>query len=232
EQHAEYHPVPEDLQEFLAEQEEEGPHRQVSLGLKLRTAASMNTASIAESTRSSTHTFSKPAPLSITPREITMNHRAGTTTVSGLNQSGRLAIGKIIPDSSVLGSMVPTIAPSIAARCDVVRAAISTPRARPTMAYSTLAESSSVRLPRNGTRNTSQAARSADTTLTIARNRYGTTLPTIICHGRSGDTSRTSSVPRSFSRDREFAVMSAVTSVRTSAMSPGTKRFTLSSAGL
>jgi hypothetical protein len=50
------------------------------------------------------------------PRAITMNHRAGTMFVTGDSHPGMLAIGKIIPDSSALGNMVPTIAASIAAR--------------------------------------------------------------------------------------------------------------------
>jgi hypothetical protein len=54
----------------------------------------------------------------------------------------------------------------------------------------------------------------------------------MICHGRSGETSRISSVPRSFSRDSEIAVICADTKVSTNAMRPGTKRFTLSSVGL
>jgi hypothetical protein len=43
-----------------------------------------------------------------------------------------LLIGKIIPDKSVLGISVPSIDASIAARCDVVRAAIITPSASET----------------------------------------------------------------------------------------------------
>ena len=54
----------------------------------------------------------------------------------------------------------------------------------------------------------------------------------MICQGRSGETSSTSSVPRSFSRESEIAVISADTSVSTSAISPGTNRFALSSVGL
>ena len=54
----------------------------------------------------------------------------------------------------------------------------------------------------------------------------------MICCGRRGETSSTSIVPRSFSRDNEIAVISAETSTSTSAIRPGTKRFTLSSVGL
>jgi len=61
---------------------------------------------------------------------------------------------------------------------------------------------------------------------------YGTTLPTTIATGCSGETSSISIVPVSFSRVIEMAVIIAETMVSTSAMSPGTKRFTLSSVGL
>ena len=54
----------------------------------------------------------------------------------------------------------------------------------------------------------------------------------MICQGRSGETRSTSSVPCSFSRESEIAVMSAETSVSTSAIRPGTKRLALSSVGL
>jgi len=58
---------------------------------------------------------------------MTMNHRAGTMFVTGRSQAGMLLIGKIIPESSAVGIIVPISAPSIAARCEVVRAATSTP---------------------------------------------------------------------------------------------------------
>ena len=54
----------------------------------------------------------------------------------------------------------------------------------------------------------------------------------MICHGRSGDTSSASSVPVSFSRVSEMAVMSAEMIVSTNAISPGTNRFELSRVGL
>ena len=66
---------------------------------------------------------------------------------------------------------------------------------------------------------------SAVSALTKASTRYGTTLPTTICNGRSGETRSTSIVPVSFSCAMEIAVISALTSVSTNARRPGTKRF-------
>ena len=61
--------------------------------------------------------------------------KSGATVLSYRDAgSGRLAIGKIIPESSVLGSIVPSIEPVIAARWESVTAAMNTPRARPTSA--------------------------------------------------------------------------------------------------
>ena len=62
--------------------------------------------------------------------------------------------------------------------------------------------------------------------------RYGVTLPTMICQGRSGDTSSASMVPVSFSRVSEMAVISDEMMVSTNAISPGTNRFELSRVGL
>src|SRR5207237_9651347 len=72
------------------------------------------------------------------------------------------------------------------------------------------------------------------TTSALARPmaRYGVTLPPMISHGRSGDTSSASIVPVSFSRVSEIAVISAEMIVRTNAIRPGTKRFLLSRVGL
>ena len=69
-------------------------------------------------------------------------------------------------------------------------------------------------------------------TLTKPIARYGATFPTMICHGRSGDTSSASMVPVSFSRVREMAVISDEMMVSTKAISPGTKRFALLRVGL
>ena len=97
------------------------------------------------------------------PRAITMNQRAGTMVVTGWSHPGMLAIGKIIPDSSALGIIVPTSAPSIAARCDVVRAATSTPSDSETMVNSTLSASRSSDAAREtGRRKTTHAASSAE----------------------------------------------------------------------
>ncbi len=62
--------------------------------------------------------------------------------------------------------------------------------------------------------------------------RYGSTFPTTICHGRSGETSSASIVPVSFSRVRESAVIRADMIVSTIAIRPGTKRLELLRVGL
>src|SRR5690606_22955808 len=93
EQHPDNHPVAEDLQELLAKQEAKCPHRQASLALKLRIATTMKKRNIAQRTSSSSHRWEIPVPLSMMPREMTMNHRAGITTVTGWSQPGRLAMG-------------------------------------------------------------------------------------------------------------------------------------------
>ena len=45
----------------------------------------------------------RPTPFSMMPRAMMMNQRAGTMFVTSCSQPGMLAIGKIIPESSVLG---------------------------------------------------------------------------------------------------------------------------------
>jgi hypothetical protein len=102
---------------------------------------------------------------------------------------------------------------------------ISTPSARRREHEEQLSASSSARLPRTGTPKTAAAIATTVTALTKPRTRYGSTLPTMICHGRSGETSSTSIVPISFSRVSEIAVISAQTIVSTKAIRPGTKRF-------
>ena len=52
---------------------------------------------------------------------------AGTTFDTARSGHGMLSIGKMKPDNSMVGSIVPTIAPIIATRCDEVRAEIRMP---------------------------------------------------------------------------------------------------------
>ena len=61
------------------------------------------------------------------PRAITTNHRAGTTFETIAAARGMLSIGKMKPESSIVGSIVPISAPIIATRCDDVRAEMSMP---------------------------------------------------------------------------------------------------------
>ena len=79
---------------------------------------------------------------------------------------GMLSIGKMNPDSSIVGSIVPTIAPIMATRCDEVRAETRMPSDSDTRMKSRPSASSSDRLPRSGTLNTSRASRITPTTLT------------------------------------------------------------------
>ena len=101
------------------------------------------------------------------------------------------------------------------------------PRASETRMNSRPSTSSSARLPRSGTLNTSRASAITPSTLTNPTTRYGATLPTMICQGRSGETSSVSSVPVSFSRVSEIAVISDDTIVSTNAIRPGTNRLEL-----
>ena len=143
-----------------------------------------------------------------------------------------LAIGKIIPDSSELGSMVPSIAPSIAARCDDVRRRDQNAEGqRHHRVENALGEQQDYAAakrhvkhePRGEERRDHVREREAE----VGQHLADDDLP-----GPQWRHQHISSVPRSFSRDSEIAVISAETSVSTSAISPGTKRFTLSSVGL
>ena len=145
---------------------------------------------------------------------------------------GMLSRGKMNPDSIWVGSIVPSIAPIIATRCDDVRAEIRIPMESATRMNSPPSASSKSKLPRIGTPNTSRASSSTVSTLRNPMTMYGATLPTMICHGRRGDTSSASMVPISFSRVSESAVMSAAMMLSTRVISPGTKRFALSRVGL
>ena len=62
-----------------------------------------------------------------------------------------LSIGKMNPDSSIVGSIVPTSAPIIATRCDEVRAEIEDAERQRHEDEQQASASSSVRLPRSGT---------------------------------------------------------------------------------
>ena len=165
-------------------------------------------------------------------RATVTNHRAGTTRTRTASGHGRLSSGKMNPDSSMVGSIVPTIAPNIATRCDDVRAEMRMPSDSDTRMNSSPSARSSVRLPRSGTSKTRRASTMTQMTDTKPMTRYGATLPTTICHGRSGDTSSVSSVPVSFSRVSEIAVISEEMIVSTNAISPGTNRLELSRVGL
>ena len=66
------------------------------------------------------------------PRAMTMNQRAGTMFATACSGADMLAIGNTIPDRMVLGSIVAMMAVSIAARCEVVLDATSTPMASDT----------------------------------------------------------------------------------------------------
>ena len=143
-----------------------------------------------------------------------------------------LSSGKMNPDRIWVGSIVINIAPSIATRCDEVRAEMRMPRESATRMNSSPSASSRSMLPRIGTAKTSRASASTSSTLVKPMSRYGATLPTMICHGRSGDTSSASRVPLSFSRVSERAVMRAPMMFSTSAISPGTKRLELACVGL
>ncbi len=132
----------------------------------------------------------------------------------------------------MVGSIVPTIAPNMATRCDDVRAEIRMPSESETRMNSSPSASSRARLPRSGTLKMSRASMITPMTDTKPIRRYGATLPTMMCHGRRGETSSVSSVPISFSRVSEMAVINDEMIVSTNAISPGTNRFELSRVGL
>ncbi len=92
-----------------------------------------------------------PTPLSMMPRAIVTNHRAGTMNVTHCSTVGMLSIGKTNPESICVGSIVPIRAPSIATRCDDVRAETRIPSESATRMNSVPSASSSVRLPCIGT---------------------------------------------------------------------------------
>ena len=77
--------------------------------------------------------------------------RAGTITEIARSGQGMLSSGKMKPDSSMVGSIVPTSAPSIATRCDDVLAEIRMPSDSDTRMNSSPSTRSNGRLPRSGT---------------------------------------------------------------------------------
>lgn len=113
-----HHLVAKNLQVLLADQNADNAEIQdhATRGLKLRTAAVMSTIVIAPSTSVSRHRYSSPTPLSMIPRAMMMNQRAGTIVLNHWSAGGMLAKGNTIPERSALGSIVASNATSIATR--------------------------------------------------------------------------------------------------------------------
>src|SRR4029077_12713618 len=69
--------------------------------------AASRTSVIATSTSVSRQRYVMPTPLSMMPRAIVTNHRAGTMNVTHCSTVGMLSIGKTNPESICVGSIVP-----------------------------------------------------------------------------------------------------------------------------
>ena len=69
----------------------------------------------------------KPDPFSIILLTITMNHLAGMIAEKPCNIFGILSIGKIKPESSIVGSIKPSKEMNIAICCDFATVEMNTP---------------------------------------------------------------------------------------------------------
>jgi hypothetical protein len=119
--------------------------------LKERVLRVSSTNAMASNTSVSRQRYDRPTPFSMMPRAISTNQRAGTTCEMICSGVGMLSIGKMNPERSMVGSIVPIIAPIIATRCDDVRAEISIPSDKVTRMNRNPSANSNRRLPRMGT---------------------------------------------------------------------------------
>ena len=109
--------------------------------------------------------------MKVTVTILDQDLRADALRVAALREisrsgHGMLSIGKMNPDSRMVGNIVPASAPIMATRCDDVREEMSIPNDSEVRMYSNPSPSRSNRLPRNGTENTSRASATTSNTLT------------------------------------------------------------------
>src|SRR5690606_1503085 len=109
---------------------------------------------------------------------------------------------------------------------------ISIPSDKQVIINSALASYNNSKDPATESPNTNLLNSKMLVTLISDNNKYGIALVTTIISGCTGETSKTSIVPRSFSRTIDTAVIITQTSIRMSAITPGTKLCTLFSCGL
>ena len=89
----------------------------------------------------------KPTPFSIMALTMMMNHFAGTILLMICNTKGMLEIGKINPESKMVGNMSPINEIIIAVCCDAEMVEIKMPNASDVMMNKTLSNPNKIKLP-------------------------------------------------------------------------------------
>ena len=130
-----------------------------------------------------------------------------------------------MPESITTGISSTMAERSRATSCVCATLDISSPNESASSMYITLTMTIQNSEPASGTPSTKRAISSMVTRMAKASNRYGTALAMITISGRTGDTSSTSIVPRSFSRTMLIEVIMAQISISNMPMMAGTKLY-------
>src|SRR6478736_1006961 len=139
------------------------------------------------------------------------------------NGKGMFSTGNIKPLNIIVGKNKPIIEISIAVCCEFAIDDISKPNDKQVMVNKILSPPNNNRLPFIGTPSTKTLSNKMLVMLMMDSSRYGMAFATTIFIGCMGDTSIISMVPVSFSRTMVMAVIMVHTSIKTIAITPGTK---------
>ena len=138
------------------------------------------------------------------------------------NGSGIFRMGKIKPDKRMVGSIRPSNEINMATIWFGATVEINIPKLNAININRNDSPISRKKLPLIGTPKTKTPNSIMVSALMNDKSKYGVTLPNTIWIGFSGDASRTSMVPISFSLLIEMEVIMAEISIKIIAMIPGT----------
>ena len=121
--------MPDELSEFLIEQDKQGSHTYSSLSLNFLSATATSATVMAKRMKNSRSTAPKATPSIISMRMASMYHRAGMIHESTRSTPGIFATGKIMFESMITGirSSIPQM--RIATTCVRAKVEINNPKA-------------------------------------------------------------------------------------------------------
>ena len=127
------------------------------------------------------------------------------------------------PLKSKVGKSIPNNEINMAVCCESVLTEIKIPKVKQVMINKVLSAKSKSMFPAMGKSSTKTLNNKIETTFTIESKRYGTAFESMTIKGLKGETSSISIVPVSFSYTIAIAVIITQTSIKTKAITPGTK---------